>query len=146
MKGKTPEKKLLFTIREAAEELHCSTDTIYFLIRERRLPAVTFGRQRRIPAQLLEEWLDETSTTGRSLRQMFPPARLDPFGWLPKPGDADPVGVAEIAERLGVPRQTVAVWKNRGLLPPPPWRVSRQPCWDWPQIEAWAEASGRMKS
>jgi len=57
---------------------------------------------------------------------------------------ADPVGLAEIAERLGVQRQTAKDWKQRGLLPPPQWTVSRAPAWDWPDIEKWARRTGRL--
>lgn len=56
----------------------------------------------------------------------------------------DIVGVVEIAERLGVRQQTVAVWKSRGLLPEPKWVVSRNPAWDWRDIERWARNTGRM--
>jgi hypothetical protein len=49
-----------------------------------------------------------------------------------------PVGVVEISERVGVRQQTVAQWRVRGVLPPPRWIVSRQPAWNWPDIEAWA--------
>jgi predicted DNA-binding transcriptional regulator AlpA len=56
----------------------------------------------------------------------------------------DAVGVLEIAERLGVKRQTVSMWKLRGLLPEPDRLVSGQPAWDWPVIEAWARQTGRL--
>lgn len=63
----------------------------------------------------------------------------------------DPVGVAEIAERLRVQQQTVATWHYRSRrgelevpMPEPAHTVSRQPCWNWPEIEAWAKASGRL--
>jgi predicted site-specific integrase-resolvase len=58
---------------------------------------------------------------------------------------ADPVGLVEIAERLGVKRQTANMWRFRGLLPDPPWVVSGQPCWAWETIEAWARETERLK-
>lgn len=52
---------------------------------------------------------------------------------------ADPVGLKEIAERLGVKPQTAQVWRHRGILPAPEWTVSGAPAWDWPTIKAWHE-------
>jgi len=63
---------------------------------------------------------------------------------MPEPSEADPVGIADIAKRLQVRRQTVAVWKARGLLPDPDWTVSSQPAWDWTRIHDWANATGRL--
>lgn len=58
----------------------------------------------------------------------------------------EPVGVFEIAVRLGVRQQTVAMWwfrTRRGVLPvpmpQPRWLVSKLPAWDWPEVEAWAK-------
>lgn len=56
----------------------------------------------------------------------------------------DPVGLAEIGERLGARRQTVAQWHYRGLLPPVRWTVSGHPAWNWPDIARWARDTGRM--
>ena len=56
----------------------------------------------------------------------------------------DPVGAEDIAERMGVKRQTVAMWRYRELLPEPRWKVSGLPCWDWPDIEKWAKSTGRL--
>jgi len=56
----------------------------------------------------------------------------------------DPVGVADIAQRLGVKQQTAAVWKKRRLLPEPRWTVSGQPAWNWPDIFDWADRTGRL--
>jgi len=56
---------------------------------------------------------------------------------------ADPVGLSDIADRLGVARQTAKSWNQRGLLPPPMWRASGSPLWDWPDIERWARTTGR---
>jgi hypothetical protein len=57
----------------------------------------------------------------------------------------DPVGVVDIASRLGVKRQTVAVWKVRGLLPPPDWERGAGPLWEWSTIHEWALETGRME-
>lgn len=56
----------------------------------------------------------------------------------------EPVGIPEIAERLGVKRATVDTWRVRELLPEPRWVVGGRPCWDWPDVEAWAERTGRI--
>jgi predicted DNA-binding transcriptional regulator AlpA len=56
----------------------------------------------------------------------------------------DPVGIPEIAERLGVKRATVDQWKQRDLLPEPKWIVGGRPAWDWADIAKWAQQSGRM--
>ncbi len=61
------------------------------------------------------------------------------------PKGCDPVGVAEIAERLGVRPQTAQVWRYRKLLPDPAYVVSGQPAWDWSTIEKWARETGRLK-
>ena len=64
----------------------------------------------------------------------------------------DPVGVAEIAERLGARQQTVAMWHYRSKrgemarpMPPPKWHVSGMAVWNWPTIERWARATGRVR-
>lgn len=56
----------------------------------------------------------------------------------------DPVGAKDIADRLGVEAQTVAMWRYRGILPEPKWTVSGQPAWNWPDIERWANDTGRL--
>ena len=69
--------------------------------------------------------------------------------WVPVdrqggPVDDTPVGLAEIAERLGVERQTVDAWRHRRLLPDPAWTVGGRPAWAWSTIEAWAKSTGRL--
>lgn len=59
----------------------------------------------------------------------------------------EPVGEKEIGERLGVRKQTVAMWLHRPPvvpLPPPRWTVSGNPAWNWPDVEAWARDTGRL--
>jgi len=58
---------------------------------------------------------------------------------------SDPVGLAEIAERLGVQRQTAVQWRQLGLLPDPKWTVSGSPAWEWRDIVKWARETGRYE-
>lgn len=59
---------------------------------------------------------------------------------------ADPIGLADIAELLGVERGTVAKWRYRGVLPEPTWTVSGRPAWARDVIERWAVETGRLES
>ncbi len=43
----------------------------------------------------------------------------------------DPVGVAEIAERLDLPYGTISGWRTRGVLPDPDWVRGQTPLWAW---------------
>lgn len=55
-----------------------------------------------------------------------------------------PVGIPEIADRLNVKRETVDMWRYRGLLPDPKWVVGGRPAWDWKDVELWARETGRI--
>lgn len=59
----------------------------------------------------------------------------------------EPVGIADIAARLGVRANTVAVWRSRGTrgvqMPGPRWTVSGLPVWEWAEVREWARATGR---
>lgn len=64
---------------------------------------------------------------------------------------SEPVGLVEIAERLGVKRETAGMWhyrSERGELPvpmpAPRWIVSGAPAWRWADIERWAAKTGRL--
>lgn len=59
---------------------------------------------------------------------------------------ADPVGVAEIQDRMGVVRGTVNEWRVRPNVgfPEPRWSVGRRAVWDWTDILAWCEQTGRQ--
>ena len=56
----------------------------------------------------------------------------------------DLVGPDEIAKRLDVKPQTVAMWKLRGLLPASIAVVSRISVWHWSTILDWARETGRV--
>lgn len=58
---------------------------------------------------------------------------------------AEPVGLCDIADRLGVARQTTKQWHLRKLLPPQRWTVSGRPVWEWADIQAWTKRTGREK-
>lgn len=62
-----------------------------------------------------------------------------------------PVGEVDIARRLGVRQQTVAMWRLRSRkgempdpMPGPEWTVSGLPCWNWPTMEEWARRTKRL--
>lgn len=59
--------------------------------------------------------------------------------------DCEPVGIVEIADRLGVSRLTVDSWQQRRRLPEPRWTVGGRPAWDWAAIREWARETGRLK-
>lgn len=60
--------------------------------------------------------------------------------------ELQPVGKAEIVERLGISHQLLNRWAATNPLPEPAWTVSRQPAWDWTDIEQWANAQGSSTS
>jgi hypothetical protein len=49
----------------------------------------------------------------------------------------EPVGVAEIAELLGVSSNTVTSWRQRGQLPEPRWKLRSGPIWLAHDIADW---------
>lgn len=60
---------------------------------------------------------------------------------------AEPVGLEEIASRLGRPRDTVDKWRARGVMPDPePTTVGGRPWWRWGVIEQWARDTGRLSA
>lgn len=65
---------------------------------------------------------------------------------VPKVKDtADPVGIPEIADRLGVERHTVDQWGFRGYLPERDYTVGGGPAWEWASIYDWAVETERLR-
>lgn len=58
----------------------------------------------------------------------------------------EPVSIAEIASRLGVKKDTVNKWRQRGLLPVPTFELAVGPVWEWAYVKRWAESTGRLKA
>jgi len=55
------------------------------------------------------------------------------------------VGIPEIAEKLGVKRATVDVWRQRDVgFPEPTHTVGGRPAWIWSDVAAWAYHTGRL--
>lgn len=55
------------------------------------------------------------------------------------------VGAAEIAERLGVGTSVVHDWGRRySDFPAPVRRLRMGLVWNWPEVERWAKATGRL--
>lgn len=58
-----------------------------------------------------------------------------------------PVGVLEVAERLGVQDRSVHMMKRRGRLPAPDYpSVNGSGAWNWRTILWWAGETGRLRS
>ena len=72
------------------------------------------------------------------------PARLHDISEHAAATEVEPVGLLEIAQRLGAQAQTARNWRTRGVLPSASWLVSGSPAWDWAAIEAWAQETGRL--
>jgi hypothetical protein len=71
--------------------------------------------------------------------------RPDTLDSMTKIDPADLVSIQEIATALEVRRDTVDKWRYRGVLPEPIATVASGPLWLWPDIEAWARQTGRLK-
>ena len=73
---------------------------------------------------------------------------LVPLEVVADPVDPDQlVGATEIAERLGVDRKTVSQWRQRGTdgFPAPVATLRQANVWAWPDVEAWARSTGRLR-
>lgn len=59
----------------------------------------------------------------------------------------DLVSAVEIAQRLGVARpQVIYAWRSRHPdFPQPVATVGNVSVWSWPDVEAWARATGRLE-
>jgi hypothetical protein len=60
---------------------------------------------------------------------------------------SDLVGTAEIAERLGIAQtETIHAWRRRYPdFPAPVATLKAALIWSWPDVEAWAKATGRLQ-
>lgn len=56
----------------------------------------------------------------------------------------DIVSAQEIADRLGVKKATVHMWRSRGILPEPTFDLAVGPVWFWATIEDWAIETERL--
>ena len=61
----------IMTPEQVAEYLHLSTDTVYRLIRGRKLAATRIGRSYRVPRQDLEVFISVNSTRDEVRRHIF---------------------------------------------------------------------------
>jgi hypothetical protein len=75
-----------------------------------------------------------------AFRLLLDKARYDRYDLDPD----EPVGLEELAARLGVERDTADKWRTRGVLPQPTWRVGGRPAWRWAVIVQWVRETGRQ--
>jgi predicted DNA-binding transcriptional regulator AlpA len=60
---------------------------------------------------------------------------------------ADLVGVAEIADRLGLGTSVMHDWRRRHPeFPEPVLRLKMGLVWSWSEVAAWAKQTGRLES
>jgi predicted DNA-binding transcriptional regulator AlpA len=71
------------------------------------------------------------------------PATVERIAYVLEHFDATPLGQAEAADRLGVPRATVDRWIQRGVLPPETWIVGGRRAWATSVIDIWALLTNR---
>lgn len=58
----------------------------------------------------------------------------------------DLVGAAEIAERLSTTLNTVHSWRRRhDDFPEPVAKLRQALVWAWPDVEVWAQQTGRLR-
>ena len=56
----------------------------------------------------------------------------------------DLVGLTEIAQRAGVQKPAVSMWRTRHeTFPPPAAELATGPVWFWEPVRRWLEATGR---
>lgn len=60
----------------------------------------------------------------------------------------EPVGQKDIADRLGVKQNRVAMWAQRREttgFPEPRWSVGGRPAWNWADVEKWAKQTHLLR-
>lgn len=85
-----------------------------------------------------------TSSTAPSVYREF----TEPVPDLSEIGECgDPVGVLEMAERLGIQDRSVHMIRRRGQLPPPDYeQVNGSRAWEWSTILWWAGETDRLRT
>jgi predicted DNA-binding transcriptional regulator AlpA len=135
------------TMRAALSDLHKDLE---------RLAYGTAGSGAVPPAQLIAEVhsrisacrdtaLSALSADSHAARELTEAAdrAAPPFApW--RTGLERPMGIPEIAEKLGVKRPTVDQWRQRGVMPKPTWTVGGRPLWRWADVKTWAQDTGRL--
>ena len=65
----------LLTVKEIAEILKISENTVKFWVSKRKFDVVRVGRLVRVPAEALREWIDENTENREKMRQTCSPTR-----------------------------------------------------------------------
>lgn len=83
---------------------------------------------------------------GRSAGGQLIPLTADYWKRVDQRDDPIPVGVVEIAQRLGVRRQTVDNWRQRpeSEFPSAELTIGGRPAWRWSTVRTWAEVTRRL--
>ena len=83
------ELREVMDIRQAADYLGISADTLYKYAAEGFVPAFKLGNRWRFKRSRLNDWMDQQSSISAAQARMMPPAQPQP---RPAKGEAKPVG------------------------------------------------------
>jgi len=113
------------------------------------LPDVLAGHLAMEIDEAMAHWLDCVRMTRRGGRLGTKVSDADEWGSYDDHVSTrinldDLVGPAEVAAALGVAHRTVHQWRLRGVMPEPLVILTGTALWSWPDIESWAQATGRL--
>lgn len=93
----------------------------------------------------MTQWLEAVEMTRKSRIALVDPLS-DEWESLSSYDDdvTELMGPDEVADLLQVQRNTIAVWRHRGLMPAPAVVLSSLPIWRRGDILEWAERTGRL--
>jgi excisionase family DNA binding protein len=69
----------ILTVREVGHLLRVRPDTVYRLVRQRKIPSFRIGPYWRFRRDLIEHWMAQKSMYARQIRKVIGQARMEKF-------------------------------------------------------------------